>query len=258
MCISRRPRRQGEDKWFCSCWLSRTKAGESVFTTAKPNRSPSIALHRLIGTGMLLKMLFLAAPTYIMKKTTSSFDVGIVSRYTGHSSLPLNAVESQGTYRPHPGTDQAPGWCYMPLWEAWKHQPLNRDDRQHLCCLIIERSEGCSWQERVSLLCFCLSAGTVQILWTEGGVLPSQGIPNALKNVVPHAFLPNTLALILYWSPSQAISAAWFTQLFRSGADWPGPATGHQRCRSVLVFRQRMRLINLVFDSPPWTLWALW
>lgn len=148
----------------------------------------------------------------------------------------------------------------MPLWEAQKHRPLNRDDRQHFCRLIIQRSEGCSWQERVSLLCLCLSAGIFQILclWIEGGILPSQGIPNAPKNVVPHAFLPNPLALILYLSPSQAISATWVAQLFRSGANWPGLATRHQRCRSVLEFRQRMRLINVLFDSPPWTLWALW
>lgn len=30
MCISRRQRKQGDDKWFCSCWLSRTKEGECL------------------------------------------------------------------------------------------------------------------------------------------------------------------------------------------------------------------------------------
>lgn len=73
--------------------------------------------------------------------------------------------------------------------------------------------------------------------------------PKCTEKCSTTCLLPNTLALILYLSPSQAISATSFTQLLRWRANWPCLATRRQRCRSVLVFRQRMRQRGL-WQSP--------
>lgn len=72
----------------------------------------------------------------------------------------------------------------------------------------------------------------------EGGTLPSQGIPNALKNVEPCALLPNTLALVLYLSLCQTICGTSLTQPLFSRANWPSLATRQQWSKSVLLLKE--------------------
>lgn len=72
----------------------------------------------------------------------------------------------------------------------------------------------------------------------RGGTLPSQGIPNALKNIELRALLPNTLTLVLYLSLCQTICSTSLTQPLFSRAHWPSFATWLQSCKSVLVLKE--------------------
>lgn len=121
------------------------------------------------------------------------------------------------------------------------HQPLKQgDSRYFLLVNNLARIEGCSWQESVSLLCLCLSAAKFQTQYfsTRGGTLPSQRIPNALKNIELRALLPNTLTLVLYLSLCQTICSTSVTQPLFSRAHWPSFATRHQSCKCVLVLKE--------------------
>ncbi len=91
----------------------------------------------------------------------------------------------------------------------------------------------------VCCVCVCQQQNSKHCIFRlEGGTLPSQGIPNAPKNVEPRALLPNTSALVLYWSLCQTICGASLTQPLFSRANWPSFATRHQWCKSVLVLKE--------------------
>lgn len=148
-------------------------------------------------------------------------------------------------------------------FRIWKHQPLNQGDRQYFLLfnnlvedwrLLLARK--CEFVVFVSVS--SKIPNTVFFFQLEGGTLPSQGIPNALKNVALHASLPNTLALLLYLSFCQAICGTSLTQPLFSRANWPSLTTQHQWCKSVLVLKEWGGSSASSFDSPPWTLWARW
>ena len=127
-------------------------------------------------------------------------------------------------------------------WSVSKHQPLKQGDSQ---CFLLVNNLVEDWRlllaRKCEFSCVCVRQQQISkhcVFWLEGGTLPSQGIPNALKNVELRASLPNTLALVLYLSLCQTICGTSLTQPLFSRANRPSLATQHQWCKSALVLKE--------------------